>query len=164
MSNKTVLSGSTHGDLIFSLSRVICVAGTIWSLHCNLMNESENRAPLFVFTGIIVLSILFFFLLTSGGDKKTTARGDEAGENQGSASVTPPATGGVMPPDGRLSIPVEMDLDGRKSAPELPIIDGVPLTGIPAPIRAFVSDTLDGTLESTFSAAINAIPQVNRNS
>lgn len=124
------------------------------------MNESENRAPLFVFSGIVVLSVLFFFLLTMGGDKKDE---DAKPKLTDKDSLQQPeggnaASGGVMPPDGKYSIPVEMDLDGRETPPEQPAALS-DLAGAPQPIRAFVSSALSGELGPILDSSATSIPQ-----
>ncbi|MCB1096795.1 MAG: OmpA family protein [Verrucomicrobiae bacterium] len=124
------------------------------------MNESENRAPLFVFTGIVVLSVLFFFLFTSGGDKKAPKGGGKPGLPTNADLKSP--GGGVMPPDGQYSIPVDMGLNGRSDGSELPSSAKAAFAGAPEPVRAFAANALDGKLEASFNASAQPIPDAEQ--
>ncbi|MGK0185248.1 MAG: outer membrane protein OmpA-like peptidoglycan-associated protein [Verrucomicrobiales bacterium] len=122
------------------------------------MNESENRAPFFVFTGIVVLSILFFFLLTSGDDKKNGPL-EAKGPHAQPASVA--SSPGVKPPDGKFSIPVEMDLDGRRGKSgdaSSTAAASSDFADAPQPVRAFVNSAITGDLENILDASATPIP------
>lgn len=126
------------------------------------MNESENRAPLFAFTGIIVLSVLFFFLLTSGGDKEKNTKPPVKPElaTKADANTSTPS-GGVMPPDGQYSIPVEMNQNGGTDS-KLPSAVNAAFAGTPEPIRAFATNAVAGKLDATFDASAQPIPEAEQ--
>lgn len=124
------------------------------------MNAPGNRAPFFVVTGIVVLSILFFFLLTLGGGRREAVPqgvgGDPVAE-VAQAATAPSASDGIMPADGNLSIPMDLlfeqkpgsmvrkGTDTEEPAREPTLHD--PFAGAQGSLQAIAGETLSGLLD-----------------